>query len=120
LALNSTQPIRLILDRYHVDDGITYTTHAVFYKTYLPPHHLFGYNSKAAQSRGVNLRISDWREKSRSELIMAVNAIQEGPGEDTEVATGGKIDRTILASVQNQWGEQAVLFRKTGPAEYER
>lgn len=99
---------------------MSYTTHAVFYKTYLPPHHLFGYNAKAAQSRGVNLRISDWREKSQSELIKAVNGIQEGSSEGTEVATGGRIDRTLLESVQNQWGEHAVLFRKTGPAEYER
>ncbi|GJJ69170.1 GPI mannosyltransferase 4 [Entomortierella parvispora] len=101
----------------HVDDGMSYTTHVVFYKTYLPPHHLLGYRSRAAQSQGVTLRISDWREKSRSELLRALNVTQT---RTSESAVTSRADRTLLKSVRDQWGEQAVLFRKIGPTEFER
>ena len=96
---------------------MSYTTHAVFYKTYLPPHHLFGYNAKAAQSRGVTLQISDWREKKRSELLKDLNVTQVGASDENVVERG---DKTLLESVQSQWGEHAVLFRKTGPTDYTR
>jgi len=96
---------------------MSYTTHVVFYKTYMPPHHLLGYRSSAAQSQGVTLRISDWRDMDRSELLKALNATRTG---NSEGATNGRVDRTLLKSVRDQWGENAVLFRKTGPTEYER
>ncbi|KAG0367413.1 hypothetical protein BGZ54_003907 [Gamsiella multidivaricata] len=92
----------------HIEDGMSYTTHIIFYKTYLPPHHLFGYSLSAAQSHGVNLTISDWREKSYRDLLKDLDG------------TAAKLDRALLESVRESRGQQAVLFRKTGPIHYER
>ncbi|KAG0301456.1 hypothetical protein BGZ98_008347, partial [Dissophora globulifera] len=94
----------------HVNnDGMSYETHVVFYKTYLPPYHLFGYNKRVANSQGVALSISDWRSKSRTQLL-----------DDLAGSTTERIDRTLLESVQQQGERQAVLFRKVGPTQYER
>ncbi|KAF9358569.1 alpha 1,2 mannosyltransferase [Mortierella sp. AD094] len=96
----------------HVEDGMTYNTHVIFYKTYMPPHHLFGYNPNAAQSHGVTLTISDWRAKSRTELLQDITL-------STENHTV-KVDKDLLRSTRDQSGQQAVLFRKAGPARFER
>ncbi|KAF8950240.1 hypothetical protein BGZ46_004648, partial [Entomortierella lignicola] len=97
---------------FHIEDGNTYNTHVIFYKTYMPPHHLFGYNPESAQSHGVVLKISDWREKSRSELLG-----------DIVASVGNQaigIDRDLVTGTHGQKGQQAVLFRKTGPTLFNR
>ncbi|KAI1313009.1 alpha 1,2 mannosyltransferase [Mortierella claussenii] len=100
----------------HVADGMSYTTHLIFYKTYMPPHHLLGYNVKAAAAQGVHLSILDWREKSREELIQnltSLTKVQSNLGTDEEMVL-----RTRITS--DEIGQRAVLFRKTGPAQFER
>ncbi|KAG0249466.1 alpha 1,2 mannosyltransferase [Mortierella polycephala] len=101
--------------RFHVDDGMSYTTHVVFYKTYMPPHHLFGFNSEIAQARGVALKISDWREKSRAQLLVDLDVGVESQG-------SSRVDRTLLKIAREQEirGQRAVLYRKTGLAQFER
>lgn len=96
---------------------MSYTTHVVFYKTYLPPHHLLGYRARTAQSQGVTLRISDWREMDRPELLKALKVTQTGSNENV---ANGRVDRTLLQRTRDQWDKQAVLFRKIGPTEFER
>ncbi|KAF9180852.1 alpha 1,2 mannosyltransferase [Haplosporangium sp. Z 767] len=105
----------LVTGRFHVDDGMSYTTHVVFYKTYMPPHHLFGFNSEIAQARGVALKISDWREKSRAQLLADLDVGVESQG-------NSRVDRTLLKTAREQEfrGRQAVLYRKTGLAQFKR
>ncbi|KAF9961489.1 hypothetical protein BGZ70_008275 [Mortierella alpina] len=109
--------------KYHSADGRTYTTHVVFYKTYLPPQHLLGYNPKQAQTHGLDLRVSDWREKNRTQLLqdLRVSDQPQGQGQGTKekIVT---VDRTLLEPMRNQFkkGQQALLFRKTGPSHWQR
>ncbi|KAF9170573.1 hypothetical protein BGX21_011089 [Mortierella sp. AD011] len=103
---------KLITGLLHVEDGMTYNTHVIFYKTYMPPHHLFGYNPNAAQSHGVTLTISDWREKTRAELL-----------QDITVSTTNhtlKVNKDLLRSAHEKSGQQAVLFQEIEPARFER
>ncbi|KAF9940284.1 hypothetical protein BGZ65_007603 [Modicella reniformis] len=96
------------------DDGMSYSTRVVFYKTYLPPQHLLGYNSHSAQAHGVNLTIADWRTKDQDVLLKDLNSIT--------VERGASVDMTLLRNLseQEKEGQQAVLFRKTGPRQFER
>lgn len=87
--------------KHHIYDGGNYTTHVVFYKTYMPPHHLFGYNSKMAQERGTTLQISDLRQLERSELL---EALRKEP----------QVDQTILGKAQVMNDKQVVVFKKDG------
>jgi len=109
------------IGKYHSADGRMYTTHVVFYKTYLPPQHLLGYNPKQAQAHGLDLRVSDWREKNRTQLLQDLgmsDQLQE-QGTKAKIVT---VDRTLLGPIKNQLkkGQQALLFRKTGPSQWQR
>ncbi|KAI8606153.1 Alg9-like mannosyltransferase family-domain-containing protein [Dissophora ornata] len=96
---------------FHVNDGNIYTTHVVFYKTYMPPRHLLGYNASAAESHGVKLTVSDWRGKSQTEVLSDLSDVK---------TTSASVDKALLKSAKEQRGQRAVLFRKTGPSQYER
>jgi phosphatidylinositol glycan class Z len=98
---------------FHPQDGNTYTTRVVFYKTYMPPHHLFGYNESQARSHGVHIDILDWRSKSKEQLVEDLFSKEE---------RDRTVDRELLSTArENQHrGQQAVLFRQTGPGQYER
>ncbi|KAG0350233.1 alpha 1,2 mannosyltransferase [Podila minutissima] len=87
--------------KHHIYDGGNYTTHVVFYKTYMPPHHLFGYSSKMAQVRGTALQISDWRQLERSELL---EALRREP----------QVDQSILSKAQEMNDKQVVVFKRDG------
>ncbi|CAO3567073.1 unnamed protein product [Mortierella alpina] len=110
-----------IRGKYHSADGRMYTTHVVFYKTYLPPQHLLGYNPKQAQAHGLDLRVSDWREKNRTQLLqdLGVSDQLQEQGTKAKIVT---VDRTLLGPLKNQRkkGQQALLFRKTGPSQWQR
>ncbi|KAG9320322.1 hypothetical protein KVV02_002455 [Mortierella alpina] len=110
-----------IRGKYHTADGGTYTTHVIFYKTYLPPQHLLGYNPKQAQSHGLDLRVSDWREKDRTQLLQDLGVSDQPQGQKTQEKIA-VVDRTLIGPVQNQLekGQQALLFRKAGPSQWQR
>jgi len=83
----------------------------VFYKTYMPPHHLLGYDASIAEAHGVKLTVSDWRGKSRAELLSDLSDAK---------TTSPSVDKELLKSAREQRGQQAVLFQRTGPSQYER
>ncbi|KAG0258089.1 alpha 1,2 mannosyltransferase [Actinomortierella ambigua] len=62
---------------YHLNrnGNETYITHTIYYKTYMPPYHLYGLNEQDAENHGIKLEISDWRTKDREELIKALSEI---------------------------------------------
>ncbi|KAF9915450.1 alpha 1,2 mannosyltransferase [Lobosporangium transversale] len=96
----------------HMDDGMSYTTHVVFYKTYMPPHHLFGYNRLAAKGCNVDLKISDWRQKSRVEVVADLIA------ERQRVPLAPDVD--LRKKLLEEKGGKAVIFRRIGPKQFER
>ncbi|KAF9968883.1 hypothetical protein BGZ73_009115 [Actinomortierella ambigua] len=67
----------LVTGIYHMsrDGNTTFITHTIFYKTYMPPYHLFGLNEKDADSHGIRLEISDWRNETREGLIHALSQV---------------------------------------------
>ncbi|KAG9061915.1 alpha 1,2 mannosyltransferase [Linnemannia hyalina] len=94
-------------------DSNTYITKVIFYKTYMPPHHLFGYNESQARSHGVHLEILDWRNKSKDQLIESLFSEEE---------RAMRVERTLLSAArkEHQQRQQSVLFRQIGPRQYER
>ncbi|KAF9581785.1 alpha 1,2 mannosyltransferase [Lunasporangiospora selenospora] len=121
---------------FHTNDSNSYSTHVIFYKTYMPPLHLFGYNMRQSQEgHKVAVKISDWREKDRQELLVALGvATAEQPKERFEsnideakdfVPQGEnervtRVDQDLLKKVKAQTDGQGVLFRKVAPRQYER
>ncbi|KAF9906614.1 hypothetical protein EC991_000414 [Linnemannia zychae] len=103
-----------ILGLFRPQDINTFTTRVVFYKTYMPPHHLFGYNASQALAHGVQLEILDWRSKSKEQLVQDLVSKENG-----ELKT---VDRKLLQAARDKHlgGQQAVLFRETQPGSYER
>ncbi|KAF9935853.1 hypothetical protein BGZ67_002915 [Mortierella alpina] len=83
--------------------------------------HLLGYNPKQAQSHGLDLRVSDWREKDRTQLLQDLGISDQPQGHKTQEKIA-VVDRTLLGPVQNQLekGQQALLFRKAGPSHWQR
>ncbi|KAF9981349.1 hypothetical protein BGZ75_007384 [Mortierella antarctica] len=83
--------------------------------------HLLGYNPKQAQSHGLDLRVSDWREKDRTQLLQDLGISDQSQGQKTQEKIA-LVDRTLLGPVQNQLekGQQALLFRKAGPSHWQR
>ncbi|KAG0226163.1 hypothetical protein BGW42_003845 [Actinomortierella wolfii] len=57
----------------HREGEATFVTHTIFYKTYMPPYHLFGLNEQEAGAHGLQLQISDWRSLSHYDLIQALS-----------------------------------------------
>src|SRR5690348_16403524 len=98
---------------FHLQDGNTYTTRAIFYKTYMPPYHLFGYNETQARFHGVHLEILDWRSKSKDQLIESLFSKEEH---------AMRVERTLLSTARKEHRQQQrpVLFRRIGPTQYER
>ncbi|KAK3833128.1 MAG: Alg9-like mannosyltransferase family-domain-containing protein [Linnemannia elongata] len=98
---------------FHPQDNNTYVTRVIFYKTYMPPYHLFGYNEPQAHSHGVYLKILDWRSKSKDELIESLFSKEE---------LAMRVERTLLSAArkEHQQGQRPVIFRETGPRQYER
>ncbi|KAF9279035.1 hypothetical protein BGZ88_000215 [Linnemannia elongata] len=98
---------------FHLQDGNTYITKAIFYKTYMPPYHLFGYNETQARSHGVHLEILDWRSKSKDQLIESLFSKEEH---------AMRVERTLLSTArkEHQQQQRPVLFRRIGPTQYER
>ncbi|KAF9351380.1 hypothetical protein BGX34_000631 [Mortierella sp. NVP85] len=105
-----TDPLRQ--GALHPQDGMSYSTRVVFYKTYMPPQHLLGYTSRFAEMRGVNLTIADWRTKSQDELLNDLHTIT--------VKSRTNVNQTLLKSLQAEHGQQVVLFRRTKPRNFER
>lgn len=79
----------------------------------MPPYHLFGYNEPQAHSHGVYLKILDWRSKSKDELIESLFSKEE---------LAMRVERTLLSAArkEHQQGQRPVIFRETGPRQYER
>lgn len=79
----------------------------------MPPHHLFGYNESQAHSHGVHLEILDWRSKSKDELIESLYSKED---------LAMRVERTLLSAArkEHQQRQRSVLFRQTGPRQYER
>ncbi|KAF9152616.1 alpha 1,2 mannosyltransferase [Linnemannia schmuckeri] len=77
-------------------------------QTYMPPHHLFGYNESQARSHGVHLEILDWRSKSKDQLIESLFSKEE---------RDRRLDRQLLSAAreEHQQLQRAVLFRQIGP-----
>ncbi|KAF9427627.1 hypothetical protein BGZ94_004534 [Podila epigama] len=96
-----------VLGIAHVSVGQNYTTHIVFYKTYMPPHHLFGYNSALGAERGTTLMISDWHWLTRAEFT---EKLQGEP----------QMDQSLLLDAQKQHGQNAVVFRKNADGHFQR
>ncbi|KAG0223186.1 hypothetical protein BGX31_008650 [Mortierella sp. GBA43] len=93
-------------------NGISYSTRVIFYKTYMPPQHLFGYSSQFVETQRVNLTVMDWRAKSQDDLLKDLKSIT------TE--SGANVDQTLLKNLREQRGQQAVLFREIQPEVFER
>ncbi|KAF9560924.1 alpha 1,2 mannosyltransferase [Mortierella alpina] len=110
-----------IRGKYHSADGRTYSTHVIFYKTYLPPQHLLGYNPRQAKSHGLDLRVSDWREKDRIGLLRDLGLSDQSQGQRSVRKTAA-VNDTLLGPVQDQLktGQLALLFRKAGPSHWQR
>ncbi|KAF9102402.1 hypothetical protein BGX29_004632 [Mortierella sp. GBA35] len=112
---------------YHEKDGNTYTTRVVFYKTYMPPHHLLGYNASQAQAHGIYLDIEDWRSKTKEELVQDLVFVDSSDQQQQGQADEGRriptaVDRRLLHAgrEESRNGRRAVLFRRTSPGHYER
>ncbi|KAF9092114.1 alpha 1,2 mannosyltransferase [Mortierella sp. AD031] len=112
---------------YHEKDGNTYTTRVVFYKTYMPPHHLLGYNPSQAQAHGIYLDIEDWRSKTKEELVQDLVFVDSSDQQQQGQADEGRriptaVDRRLLHAgrEENRNSRRAVLFRRTSPGHYER
>lgn len=67
----------------------------------MPPHHLFGYNSKMAQAHSTTLEISDWRQLDRSELL---EALRREP----------QVNQSVLRKAQEMNDKQVVVFKREG------
>jgi len=105
-------PLTWNLGALHLQDGMSYSTRVIFYKTYMPPQHLLGYTSRFAEMRGVNLTIADWRTKSQDELLNDLHTIT--------VKSRANVNQTLLKSLRAEHGQQVVLFRRTKPRSFER
>ncbi|KAF9922636.1 alpha 1,2 mannosyltransferase [Linnemannia zychae] len=99
---------------YHAKDENTYSTRVVFYKTYMPPHHLFGYNLPRAHAHGVQLDILDWRNMTKEQLL---HDLYSSNGNNDRA-----VDRQLLRAARNMTRikQNAVLFRQVGPGHFER
>ncbi|KAG0375222.1 hypothetical protein BGX24_009394 [Mortierella sp. AD032] len=99
---------------FRSQDTNMFTTRVVFYKTYMPPHHLFGYNASQAFAHGVHIEVLDWRSKSKEQLVQDLVTDDNGHNKT--------VDRQLLQAARDRHpeGQRVVLFRQSSPGQYQR